>query len=859
MADVPCPMCGKPNPGELEECQFCGANLNPVPASTPGDSQVIKPGEEPVKHNTSELEKISLTRGAPIHPGEAPTRKNTADLEPGLPSWLRSLRDTKRPAAGESLAEPSSLENPQESIPAGTPLVPAPDSSAGLPDWLSGLSKADSEDETVPDWLAGLRGSQSIESAPPPDAQTELPPGLNDADWMARLGNVPQDQAAEPPAPAKTPAGGQPGDEITPEPAGADDSPDWLKSTQSPPFGTQESPAAQPGGDDLPDWLSGLPGITAQSSSASNETEKPVLTENMPDRVDQQKQKSVTPEPSTPAGGAADVPDWLSSFGSTPATPPSAPTENVPEWLSNLEDKSGSASAAPAEGSSSVPQSAGSPPAEIPGWLSQLQAEVNAAQEVDQHKEDFEVASATPASPKETDLLPEWLRGIEPTQPVSGSTPALIGDVKDNPPGEPGKTAFSMEMPDWLSKLNPDQAVEKTDATNEDQVETGDLEVAELPSWVQALRPVESVVDTKTPLLDEDQAAEQSGPLAGLRGVLPAEPGMGFLRKPPAYSTKIQVSDGQQRYASYLEKLVEGEADSRVPETTRMPSNRLLRWLIAILLFLAVGLPFTTGANTNGAQIAPATSLVSSDLGASSKIIAGLAANVPVLVAFDYDPALSGELEAVAAPLMDQLLAKNVPLAFISTSPTGPALAEHFLLSTPLVNMYQYQSGVQYVNLGYLAGGPAGILYFANNPTEAMQFTPAGQSVAWGTGPLQGIQKLSNFEAVIILTGNADIGRDWIEQAGPLLGGTPMLMVISAQAEPMIRPYFDSGQIKGLVSGLSDAKIYEQAYNRPGLANRYWDSFSVGMLVAELLIVVGAILGVVTGWRARHKDSREEA
>jgi len=36
-------------------------------------------------------------------------------------------------------------------------------------------------------------------------------------------------------------------------------------------------------------------------------------------------------------------------------------------------------------------------------------------------------------------------------------------------------------------------------------------------------------------------------------------------------------------------------------------------------------------------------------------------------------------------------------------------------------------------------------------------------------------------------------------------------MVISAQAEPMIRPYFDSGQIKGLVSGLSDAKIYEQS------------------------------------------------
>ena len=208
---------------------------------------------------------------------------------------------------------------------------------------------------------------------------------------------------------------------------------------------------------------------------------------------------------------------------------------------------------------------------------------------------------------------------------------------------------------------------------------------------------------------------------------------------------------------------------------------------------------------------------------------------------------------------MDQLLTKNVPLAFISTSPTGPALAEHFLIKTPLVNMHQYQSGVQYVNLGYLAGGPAGILYFANTPTKAMQYTLAGQSVVWGTGPLLGIQNLSDFAAVIILSDNADTGRNWIEQAGPHLGNTPMLMIISAQAEPMIRPYFDSGQIKGLVSGLTDAKIYEQIYNRPGLANRYWDSFSIGMLVAELLIGVGAILGVVTDWRAHQKDSREEA
>jgi hypothetical protein len=279
---------------------------------------------------------------------------------------------------------------------------------------------------------------------------------------------------------------------------------------------------------------------------------------------------------------------------------------------------------------------------------------------------------------------------------------------------------------------------------------------------------------------------------------------------------------------------------------------------------LAIGLPFVFGANKNGAQIAPATLLGSSDQGTSSKLIDGLSGNIPVLVVFDYDPALSGELEAVAAPIMDRLLAKGNPLALISTSPTGPILAEHFLQTTPLVKEHQYQSGNQYVNLGYLAGGPAGILYFADAPTEAVTVTMDGQPAQWGTGPLQGIQKLSDFAAVIILTENADTGRNWIEQAGPHLGNTPMLMVVSAQAEPMIRPYFDSGQLKGLVSGLSDAKIYEQSNqslgptHQFGLDNQYWDSFSVGMLVAELLIIVGVVLGGVIDWRARHKDSGEK-
>jgi hypothetical protein len=367
------------------------------------------------------------------------------------------------------------------------------------------------------------------------------------------------------------------------------------------------------------------------------------------------------------------------------------------------------------------------------------------------------------------------------------------------------------------------------------------------------MRPLESVVDeAKTISLQDDQLVEKSGPLAGLVGVLPSGPGLGLLSKPPAYSSKLQITEGQQRYVSYFDRLVAGEAQPRSIKTARLKSNRLWRWVITFILVLAVGLPLLSDTH-----ITPATSITTTDQGATSALIEALPQDAPVLLAFDYEPALSGELEAAAAPLVDRLQSKGARLTLVSTSPTGPALAERFLKTALLVNSHQYLSGEQYINLGYLAGGPAGISYFASAPAAAMPFTVNGVP-AWGTPPWQDIHFLSDFAAVFILTDNADTGRNWIEQSGQYLGKAPMVMVISAQAAPMVQPYFDSGQLKGLISGLPDAKTLEQGYNRPGLAYHYWDSFSIGMLVAEILIVIGAAWNALVAWRLRRKVTTGE-
>ncbi len=517
MADIICTECGQPNPEELEECQFCGSPLRPSPDSNLEDSQPITPGVEPTrKKTTGEFEKIHLSLDQTIHPGELPTPKNTADLEHALPSWLRSLRKGQALEEGQSLAEPSAEEPP----PAAEPDEPAPD-------LLSGLQAAGSEQEQVPDWLTGLQAGKFSEPEPEPEAPEDASmSGLDDQEWMKRLENGVQDATPEPPAPDQAPA--SPGSDFeAPSASGADqEAPDWLKNLQA------QQPAAQPGSsafqgdEDLPDWLSGMQAVSMADTPAANPSQEPTPTE--PDWLNQPDQESLNPESAQPPAGSEPFSGWQPADQPPSETPDAAPADDLPDWLSRVEEPS-----EPSEPESGArdaffeqeSQPAGNASPGKPDWLTRLQADVNAEQEASQHKDDFEVDSNTPAFNKESEPLPDWLTNIEPDAPIQGSSPALITDGQETPPGESPEESFAMEMPEWLSRLNPDTGPEKSAESAEDQPEEGGLEAAELPTWVQAMRPVESVVESKTAALDEDQVTEHIGPLAGLNGVLPSLPG----------------------------------------------------------------------------------------------------------------------------------------------------------------------------------------------------------------------------------------------------------------------------------------------------------------------------------------------
>jgi hypothetical protein len=356
----------------------------------------------------------------------------------------------------------------------------------------------------------------------------------------------------------------------------------------------------------------------------------------------------------------------------------------------------------------------------------------------------------------------------------------------------------------------------------------------------------------------DDQNIENQGPLAGLRSVLPTQPSLVEVHPSKAYSTKLFTNETQQAQAALLENLLKSENTPQIfSKRSEKRIVRPLRWLIASVLLLVVIVTIALGSKIFPGPAKPA---VNSPVGMFFNTVTGLPDGAPVLVVLDYEPGFAGELEIASMPVFEQLMSKNSRLVFVSSSPLGGLMAERLIQK--LARVHAYQEGTQYINLGYLPGGAAGIKAFADEPGSTLG-SDALDGNMWNSPVLKNVVinseiRLSNFTVLIVATDNPDTGRLWIEQAQPVLMSKPMLMIVSAQAEPMIYPYLLSGQVNGLVSGLEGGMLYESVRGVSGQARENWDAFGAGILLTELFILVGGVWSLISGLLARRALNEQD-
>ncbi|MEZ4656088.1 MAG: zinc ribbon domain-containing protein [Caldilineaceae bacterium] len=189
--------------------------------------------------------------------------------------------------------------------------------------------------------------------------------------------------------------------------------------------------------------------------------------------------------------------------------------------------------------------------------------------------------------------------------------------------------------------------------------------------------------------------------------------------------------------------------------------------------------------------------------------IEALPDNQLILVWWAYDPATAGEMDLITLPLLRHLKTRQSQLFLFSPLPTGAATAERlFARLDAEINLND--SAAMLRRADYLPGGPAVLPLIGQSlATAALDTTRQGRANA---NPAGALATPAQPTLVLVVAAQAEHVQDWLEQVQPR-NHTPVVAITGAAADPVLRPYWDSGQLAGLVSGVDGGLAYDALLN----------------------------------------------
>lgn len=796
MSEIICPHCGASNPPDAIECRKCHRFLF---ESSPSSAFPFSGEDDDWLKSLRED-----TEPPPEAGGEEPKPSEAAPFEEEVPDWLARIRQRSQEELGRE----------------------------------EGLSTEGMEEEDLPDWLKDVEiaPGESEKSAPETAGEEELPL----PDWLSLVSS--EEESQTPPLQTTPPfQTGEEELEISEEAL-----PDWLKGIEQPEETLGEPPTSP--AEEAPDWLA--------ASSLFIEEEKEQISppgpEEEPDWLKSFETFGTEPSPLTGEEQAAHEAgeDWLKAFETFESAPEPSPVESEPEaalpeqtWLGSIEElpaepasqeTEGQPEELPAEEFARIPPLSENPPFDLPEeeWLGTFPPVEESLSSLEGE------APIIPAGEQPQEV--EDLTSMELEDFSALAEGASAAFTFETPPAESAAEEeleispfISEELPEWFDEQVFEPSAETTSPAGESEA---GLEPAELPGWLEAMRPIEAVAPGRIGT-DEDQRIETSGPLSGFQGILPAEAIITQYSKPSIYSARLQVNEKQRTYANLLEAILQEEKQGRPSTGVKGAVPTIFgRMLLGILLAAAILFVLIGGVNiaTPPTLFAPENVAFFSQI---QSLSTSSEQNTPILVAIDFEPALAGELSTVTLPVMEDLLQSGKSLAIVSINPAGAILAEELLIGSAAEG--------QILNLGYLPGGVTSIAALASQPALAAPYDRTG-AYAWNQPPFQSVQKISDFAAILLLTDNTDTSRLWIEQLSPLLDNTPLLVIASNQAAPMIQPYLQNGQAAGMLAGLPGLAAYQQLSGRPAnLSSAYLNAYQAGLMLIVVLILLFSLYYLV--------------
>lgn len=379
---------------------------------------------------------------------------------------------------------------------------------------------------------------------------------------------------------------------------------------------------------------------------------------------------------------------------------------------------------------------------------------------------------------------------------------------------ESDKVADSEEsFSEWdglLSELKPDDSVQ-------------DAAQSELPDWISDLnldKQVEPLELTTT--VDETAPVEAEGPLAGLRDVIGVAPVITLIQDEAAVS-EFTVTPEQRQQLELLRQLSHDDAKSdAVKDAAAQSDASLTRILLAVLLLAAMLVGFLLP------DLLPEPLLPEQPTTIGALTAVEAAAGKTVLVAFEYTPALAGELEPQSQLLLNQLAQNDSRVVAISQHAAGVALAASAL--------EEHDGDL----IGYLPGEAVGLRQLSNCLSQKTD--ACAMLSSWiGNDDSQAI--LADVSMILVFTGQRDSLIQWVEQVGATTD-IPVVVGITQALAPVAAPYYASGQLAGMIAGAPGTAVYDTLANGDGNESQLLSTQLLSQTMGQIIIVAIFIAGL---------------
>jgi hypothetical protein len=279
------------------------------------------------------------------------------------------------------------------------------------------------------------------------------------------------------------------------------------------------------------------------------------------------------------------------------------------------------------------------------------------------------------------------------------------------------------------------------------------------------------------------------------------------------------------------------------------------RRLIYFFVFLALAWPLLTRWSVPAARMEAAEKLF--EMVESANIQSPDVA----VVAFDFGPSLVAENGTQAEVVLEHLMRRRVPVALFSLY----IQAEPFLKSIPdkIVTRLQkefpnerWEYGRDWINLGFRPNGMLMVQGLQKTENIAELFGTDARGNKLSESPIfRGVKTLENIKLLVEISGLVGMLDTYVAffQKGnyrPAFGHGCTSITI-----PEAFIYLDSGQIKGLLEGISGAAWYSTLLQRK-YVNRVPDRSGVtntALGVAHGVILLLIIAGNITGFRRKRE------